>query len=149
MDTLDSREPFTFTEWLAALAREGHRVLAGSHAVPVRLWLQTVDGAVLHFLARGTRLTLREHRAADLTAMVLRSECDCEEHRTAGAGVRTVLRPGATPTASAVFDGARELGWTSVEAGFVDVAFAAEVLTALMTEIGRDVGRSAPGSAVA
>lgn len=139
----------TFAQWIAALSREGYGVLAASHAVPVQLWLQTGDGAVLHFLARGTRLTLRAYDEADLTALILRSECDCEEHRTAGAGVRTVLTPGAVPTAETAFDGATELGWTSVEAGLVDIAFAAEVFAALREEIGADAGRAASGAAVA
>ena len=136
---------FTFTDWVVDLSRRGFEVLGASHAVPIQLWMRGPGDAVLHFLARGTRLTLRRYDARDLTALILRSSCDCEEHRTAGAGVRTVLAPGAVPVAEAVFDGAAELGWRSFEAGRVEVAFAAEVLLDLLPEVG--VVR--PGTAVA
>ena len=135
----------SFTDWVADLARHGFEVLAATHAVPIQLWLRTADGAALHFLARGTRLTLRRYDERDLAALILRAACDCEEHRTAGAGVRTVLVPGAVPVAEAVFDGAAELGWRGYEAGRVDVWFAAEVFTGLLPE----VGVAGPDTAVA
>jgi hypothetical protein len=125
--TTTSQTSLTFTTWVAALSARGHSVLAASHAVPVQLWLRRHDGTVLHFLARGTRVTLRAYDAGSLTSLVLRSECDCEEHRTAGAGARTVLAPGAVPTAEVVFDGAETLGWTGYEAGLLDVGTAAEM----------------------
>lgn len=121
MDT----SPLTFGAWISGLTARGFTVLPSSHAVPVQLWLRDDSGRVLHFLARGTRLSLREYLASDLTGMILRSECDCAEHRTAGAGRRTVLVPGATPVAEATFDGERVLGWSSIEAGLLDVPSAA------------------------
>ena len=83
----------TFATWVADLSARGHTVLAATHAVPIQLWLREPGepGSVLHFLARGTTVTLRRYAPTDLTTLLLRSECDCEEHRTAGAGTRTVL----------------------------------------------------------
>lgn len=127
----------TFAAWTDGLRRRGFRVLAASHAVPVQLWLVTPDESALHLLARGTRLTLRRYASDDLTALVLRSECDCEEHRTAGAGVRTVLTPGAQPVTEVVFDGAAERGWRGCEAGLLDVASAASILDRLLEELAR------------
>lgn len=131
MDTPD----LTFNAWTTDLAARGFRVLAASHAVPVQLWLVTPDGSALHLLARGTRVTLRRYAASDLTALVLRSECDCEEHRTAGAGVRTVLAPDAWPVAEVVFDGATERGWRGCEAGLLDLASAAEIFEGLLADL--------------
>lgn len=133
--TTSSQTPFTFTAWVASLSARGHSVLAASHAVPIQLWLRRQDGSVLHFLARGTRVSLRQYDAADLTSLVLRSECDCEEHRTAGAGARTVLRPGSVPSAELVFDGAETLGWTGYEAGLLDVATAAGMFEEMSGEL--------------
>jgi hypothetical protein len=125
----------TFSTWTAALRSRGFAVLPASHAVPVQLWLRTPDGSALHFLARGTRLRLRRYAATDLAALLLRSECDCEEHRAAGAAVRTVLVTGATPSAEAVYDGAADRGWRGYEAGLVDVATAAEIFEDLLAVV--------------
>ena len=127
----------SFATWVADLSARGHAVLAASHAVPVQLWLREPGdrGTVLHYLARGTRVTLRRYAATDLTTLVLRAECDCEEHRTAGAGSRTVLTPGATPIATVVLDGAKEFGWSGAEAGLLDVATAAELFEGLRTAL--------------
>ncbi len=135
----------TFATWVADLSARGHAVLAASHAVPVQLWLREPGdhGTVLHYLARGTRVTLRRYAATDLTALVLRAECDCEEHRTAGAGSRTVLTPGATPVAEVVLDGAKEFGWSGAEAGLMDVATAAELFEELRTVLDDRAGRAA------
>ena len=143
MDTPD----LTFSTWTTDLSRRGFGVLAASHAVPVQLWLVTPDDTALHLLARGTRVTLRTYAASDLTAMVLRSECDCEEHRTAGAGVRTVLAPGAQPLTEVVFDGAAERGWRGCEAGLLDIASAAEILERLLASL--TAGAATPDAAVA
>jgi hypothetical protein len=123
----------TFATWVADLSARGHSVLAASHAVPVQLWLREPGdrGTVLHYLARGRRVTLRRYAATDLTTLVLRAECDCEEHRTAGAGSRTVLTPGATPIAAVVLDGAKEFGWTGAEAGLLDIPTAAALFEGL------------------
>jgi hypothetical protein len=123
--------PLTFRTWTAALSARGWTVLSPSHAVPVQLWLRAGDD-VWHFFARGTRLVLRRYDASDLTTMILRSECDCAEHRTAGAGHRTVLAPGAVPVDELGFDGRTTLGWSTYEAGLVDVPTAAGILESLM-----------------
>lgn len=133
--TTSSPSPLTFATWVAELSARGHAVLAASHAVPIQLWLRRADGSVLHFLARGTRVTLRQYDATDLTSLMLRSECDCEEHRTAGAGSRTVLAPGAVPAAEIVFDGAETLGWTGYEAGLLDVTTAAAMFEEMAAEL--------------
>jgi hypothetical protein len=122
--------PLTFTTWTAALTARGWTVLGPSHAVPVQLWLRSGD-TVLHFRAQGTRLVLRRYAASDLTALVLRSACDCAEHRTAGSGSRTVLAQGSTPLDEVVLDGRTAFGWTSYEAGLLDVPTAAGVFESL------------------
>ena len=66
---------------------------------------------------------------------MLRAECDCEEHRTAGAGSRTVLTPGAVPAAEVVFDGAAELGWSGIEAGRLDVPTAAAMFDEMLAQL--------------
>ena len=133
------QSPSAFAAWVSTLSARGFSVLAASHAVPVQLWLRTADGSVLHFLARGTRVTLRRYAGSDLTTLVLRSECDCEEHRTAGAGSRTVLNPGAAAAAEVVFDGAREFGWRGYEAGLLDIAGAAAMFDSMLEELGTEV----------
>jgi hypothetical protein len=130
---MDTTDP-TFAGWLDRLARTGHRVLH-SHAVPVQLWLSRPDGTVLHFLTRGTRIVLRSYAAADLVTLVLRSECDCPDHRSAGARGRLMLLPGATPLACAELDGAAEHGWRSVEATMLPVRQLAEVFDRLADEV--------------
>lgn len=125
-----------FAAWTQALAARGFVVLPASHAVPVELWLREPAGTVLHLRARGTTLALRRHAAADLTGLLLRAECDCAEHRTAGARARSVLRPGAVPLAEAVLDGADAFGWRGVEAGLLDVAGAAPLFDALLERLG-------------
>ncbi|HET6651594.1 MAG TPA: hypothetical protein VFH10_03065 [Nocardioides sp.] len=133
--TTISHTPLTFAAWVGALSARGYSVLAASHAVPIQLWLRRDDGTALHFLARGTRVSLRRYDASDLTSLVLRSECDCEEHRTAGAGSRTVLNPGAVPSGEVVFDGAEALGWTGYEAGLLDVATAASMFDEMSAQL--------------
>ena len=132
------RGRLTFARWTAGLAAEGFTVLGSSHAVPVQLWLRRgtgPDAEVLHLAARGTRVTLRRYAGSDLATLLLRAECDCAEHRAAGAAARTVLVTGATPSAEAVFDGAAELGWRGYQAGLVDVPTAAGLLTRLRAEL--------------
>ena len=133
--TTSSQSSLTFAAWVSTLSARGHSVLAASHAVPIQLWLRHPDGSVLHFMARGTRVTLRRYDGSDLTSLVLRSECDCEEHRTAGAGSRTVLTPGAVPAAEVVFDGAAELGWSGIEAGRLDVPTAAAMFDEMLAQL--------------
>jgi hypothetical protein len=126
-----------FTSWTADLARRGFGVLPASHAVPVELWAVPPGDprSVLHLRARGTRVVLRRYAASDLASAVLRSECDCAEHRTAGAGVRTVLVPGAVPTAEEEYDGARRNGWRSHEAGLMGVPAAAVLFEELLARL--------------
>lgn len=131
--------PLTFSTWTAALSARGWTVLSPSHAVPVQLWLLAPGTSdVLHLLARGTRVVLRRYDASDLTSMILRSECDCAEHRTAGAGTRTVLAPGAVPVEEVVLEGSVAFGWTSYEAGLLDVPTAAGILESLLARLGGD-----------
>lgn len=124
----------TFSAWTAALAERGLTVLPTSHAVPVQLWARDRAGA-LHFTAQGTTVRLRRYDASALTGLILRAECDCEEHRTAGAGRRTVLVPGAAPLAEQVIDGRDAFGWTGIEAGLLDVASAAVLFDRLLDRL--------------
>ena len=130
--------PLTFAAWTSALTIRGFTVLPSSHAVPIELWLRTQRGDVLHLRARGTRVVLRHYSAAALAGLILRSECDCEEHRTAGAATRTTLAPGAVPLAETVYDGAGELGWVGYQAGLLDVPSAAVLLDRLLPEVAPD-----------
>lgn len=110
-----SPRDLTWAAFTGDLAARGLTVLL-AHRVPVQLWLADGD-RVLHLLARGTRVTLRRYDRSDLVGLMLRSECDCAEHRTAGARMRVTLAPGAEPLAERVLDGAERYGWTGVEAG--------------------------------
>ncbi|HET7690555.1 MAG TPA: hypothetical protein VFK41_09265 [Nocardioidaceae bacterium] len=132
--------PLTFAAWSSSLTQRGFTVLPSSHAVPIELWLRTpFDGPlgneVLHLRARGTRVTLRRFSATALAGLILRSECDCEEHRTAGATTRTSLVPGAQPLAEVVYDGAADLGWVGYQAGLLDVPSASVLFDRLLAEI--------------
>ncbi|HSV40330.1 MAG TPA: hypothetical protein VLI04_16330 [Nocardioidaceae bacterium] len=127
--------PLTFAAWSASLTARGFTVLPSSHAVPIELWLRTPRNEVLHLRARGTSVTLRRFPAAALAGLILRSECDCEEHRTAGATTRTTLAPGAVPLAEATFDGAAELGWVGYQAGLLDVPSAAALFDRLLSDV--------------
>ena len=133
---LPSRSPsLSFRSWTERLRTAGLVVLPQSHAVPVDLWARDATGRVLHLRARGTRLVLRSYDPTDLTTVLLRAECDCAEHRTAGAAGRVVLTPGARPTAEAVYDGAAEAGWTGVAAGRLTAAEAAPLFEALLRRL--------------
>ena len=130
-----STSSLTFAAWTTALTERGFTVLPSSHAVPAQLWVREREGGVLHFTARGTAVTLRRYRGNDLTGMILRAECDCEEHRAAGAGQRTVLVPGATPLAEQVIDGRSEFGWSGIEAGLLDVPSASTLFDSLLADL--------------
>ena len=129
-----TKPTLTFAAWTRALTVRGLSVLPSSHAVPVQLWVRD-DPGVLHFAARGTRVWLRRYDASDLTGLILRSECDCEEHRSAGAAQRTVLRPGAVPVAERVIEGLTQFGWTGIEAGLLDVPTAAALFDRLLSDL--------------
>ena len=101
-----SSTTLSFPAWTRALAARGLTVLPASHAVPISLWLREPDpagdptgGRILHFSARGARFRFAAYRPSDLTTLILRSACDCEEHRTAGGAGRVVLNPGASSRA--------------------------------------------------
>lgn len=131
---------FDFTRWTRALGARGYTVLPTSHAVPVSLWLRDGDpwdGRVLHFYARGTRLCLAVYRPSDLTSLILRAACDCEEHRQAGATGRVVLNPGAAPLEVHELDGASVFGWHGHEAALLPLQDAAGIFESLLTRVAR------------
>jgi len=134
--------PLSFTAWTHGLSARGFSVLPSSHAVPVSLWLREHDPAgapaadrILHFTARGARFRLAAYRPSDLTTLILRSTCDCEEHRTAGGAGRVVLNPGAAPTEVHELDGVAVFGWTGHEAALVPVAEAAGIFESLLARV--------------
>jgi hypothetical protein len=133
--------PLSFTSWTRALLARGFTVLHASHAVPISLWLRETGAGdpavdrVLHFTARGARFRLAVHRPSDLTTLILRSACDCEEHRTAGGAGRVVLNPGAAPTEVHELDGAALFGWTGHEAALVPVPEAAGIFESLLSRV--------------
>ena len=104
--------------WHDVVTRRGLRVLPLSTVVPVDVWLADprVPSRVMRLLARGTTVRLLRYDSSDLSALLLRSECDCEEHRLAGAAGRLALRPGAEPLEEVSYDGAARHGWTGVAA---------------------------------
>lgn len=128
MSTMD------FASWTRALNTRGYGVLPSSHAVPVSLWLRDGD-RVLHFGARGTRLRLAAYRPSDLTTLMLRAACDCEEHRQAGATGRIVLNPGAQPVEVHELDGATVFGWRGHEAALLPLPDAAGILESLLSRL--------------
>jgi hypothetical protein len=95
-----------FTALTADLTGRGYAVLAASHAVPLELWLLPRDdpASVLHLRARGTSVVLRRHHARALATVELRSQCDCAEHRSAGAGTRTVIAADSAVLDEVVYD---------------------------------------------
>ena len=121
--------------WTDVLSAHGLRVLPQSQFVPIDAWL--VDprspGHLLRLVARGTRVRLASYDRSDLTTLLLRAECDCEEHRQAGAAGRPALRPGAAPVAETVYDGAQRHGWSGVEAGLLRPDDVAPLLDRLMS----------------
>ena len=123
--------------WAAVLSAHGLRVLPQSQLVPIDAWL--VDprspSRLLRLVARGTRVRLTAYDRSDLTTLLLRAECDCEEHRQAGAAGRPALRPGAVPVAESVYDGAQRDGWSGVEAGLLRPDDVAPLLDHLVTAL--------------
>ena len=137
--------PLNFPSWTRGLVARGYAVLPTSHAVPVSLWLHEDGGTgerVLHFAARGTKLRLVAYRPSDLTTLILRAECDCEEHRLAGATGRVVLNPGAEALEVHELDGAAVFGWTGHEAALLPLEQTAGLLETLLA-------RLSPGRALA
>jgi hypothetical protein len=129
---------FDFTRWTRSLGARGYAVLPSSHAVPVSLWLRDGDpreGRVLHFGARGTRLRLAVYEPSDLTTLILRAACDCEEHRQAGATGRVVLNPGAVALEVHELDGASVFGWRGHEAALLPLQDAAGIFESLVARV--------------
>lgn len=128
------------SSWTDVLSSRGLRALPHSRFVPLDVWL--VDprdpSQLLHLLARGTRVRLAAYDRSDLTTLLLRAECDCEEHRLAGASGRPALRPGVAPVVEAVYDGAERAGWTGVAAGLLRPDDAAPILDDLYVELLQD-----------
>jgi hypothetical protein len=125
--------PLTFATWSRALTARGYDVLPASHAVPVSLWIRDpAAGRVLHFAARGTRLRLHAYEPSDLTTLLLRAACDCEEHRLAGATGRVALNPGAVPLETHELDGAEVFGWTGHEAALLPLQETAGLFESLL-----------------
>lgn len=120
--------------WTDVLSARGLRVIPPSHLVPIDVWLVSArrPSRVLRVTARGTRVRLRVHDRSDLTTLLVRAECDCEEHRQAGAAGRPALRPGAAPAVELVHDGAARAGWTGVAAGLLRPDQAAPVIEELL-----------------
>jgi hypothetical protein len=138
--------PRTFADWTERLRADGFVVMPQSHAVPVDLWVRDPAGRVLHLRARGTRVALRAYESSDLTTVLLRAECDCAEHRTAGAAGRAVLAPGTEPVAEVEYDGASEAGWTGVAAGLLRVPEAAELFVLLSARLAEEAASSEAGA---
>ena len=128
------------TSWTDVTHRLGIRVLPHSRFVPVDAWLHDPrsPGRVLRLVARGTRVRLTAYDRGDLTTLLLRAECDCEEHRTAGASGRPALAPGSLPLAEAVYDGAARAGWSGVRAGLLRRDEVAPILVELWETLARD-----------
>lgn len=137
----------SFASWTRALRARGFGVLPASHAVPVSLWLYDGDmggGRVLHFTARGTRLTLTVWRPTDLTTLLLRAACDCAEHRQAGATGRAVVNPGAVPVERHELDGAEVFGWRGHEAALLPLQDAAGIFESLLARLRAHEVRAVP-----
>lgn len=127
------------TSWAHVLSAHGLRVLPQSQLVPIDAWLADprTPSRLLRLLARGTTVRLLLHDRSDLTTLLLRAECDCEEHRLAGAAGRPTLRPGVSPLAEVVYDGAARAGWTGVQAGLLRPDGVAPVLDELLGALQR------------
>jgi hypothetical protein len=125
--------PLAPPRWHDVVTRRGLRVLPHSTVVPIDVWLADprVPSRVVRLLARGTTVRLLSYDSSDLSALLLRSECDCEEHRLAGAAGRLVLRPGAEPLDEASYDGAARHGWTGVAAARLRLDEVAPILEEL------------------
>jgi hypothetical protein len=133
------------TSWAHVLSAHDLRVLPRTQLVPIDAWLADprTPARLLRLLARGTTVRLMAYDRSDLTTLLLRAECDCEEHRLAGAAGRSALRPDASPVAEVVFDGAERAGWTGVEAGLLRPDGVAPVLDELLGALAATTGSEA------
>ncbi len=128
----------TSTPWADVLNVHALRPLPASIFVPIDAWLADLrtPSRLLRLTARGTSVRLAAYDAGDVTTLLVRAECDCEEHRLAGAVGRPSLAPGATPLDQAVYDGAARAGWTGVAAGRLDRDEVAPILDELYAGVG-------------
>lgn len=132
------------------LRTAGLALLPASQRVPLTLVMRPFadDDTVLRLTARGTTVRLEAYAAGALTVALLRAECDCEEHRVAGAAHRTVLAPGAVPHAVGSIDGAERFGWTGIEAALLGPDAVAPLLEELLGRLAQSpVATGRAGSA--
>lgn len=125
----------------SALHTAGLALLPASERVPLTLLLRPSttdahpDPRLLRLTARGTTVRLEAYDAADLTVALLRAECDCQEHRAAGAAYRSMLAPGAVPTSSVAIDGTQRFGWRAIEAAMLGPDDVAPLLVELLDRL--------------
>ncbi|ONH25826.1 hypothetical protein [Pseudofrankia asymbiotica] len=141
----------TFEAWLARLRNDGYLLCPASTAVPVELRAVRPDGWGLHLCCRGVRVQLGLYRPGRPAWQVPLWDRDVLpedalelwEHRPlppAGMDMREGTRivfSGAhqTPDYLVVFDGGRERGWRSYEAGLLRPGDAAEIFAALLADV--------------
>jgi hypothetical protein len=127
-----------FASWARALSARGLQVVPPSHQVPVMLWALLPDGGALHFQCRGTTVTLSTYAESALVLVEPEPVCGCGCGMIAKAPrapPRLALRDSARPDQTAIFDGAAERGWRTVEAGRLRVAEAAEIFEDLLARL--------------
>ncbi|GAB3432519.1 hypothetical protein [Flindersiella endophytica] len=127
-----------FAAWARALSARGLQVVPPSHQVPVVLWALLPDGGALHFQCRGTTVTLSIYAESALMLLEPESLCGCGCGMIAKAPAtppRLALRDAVGPDQTAVFDGAAERGWRTVEAGRLRVDEAAELFEQLLAKL--------------
>lgn len=135
-----------FAAWARALSARGLQVVPPSHQVPVVLWALLPDGGALHFQCRGTTVSLSIYAESALVLLEPESVCGCGCGMIAKAPAtppRLALRDGTSPDQTAVYDGAAERGWRTVEAGRLRVSEAAELFEQLLAQL-RPVEFAAP-----
>jgi hypothetical protein len=135
--------------WADELGRRGVRVLPPTTAVPVELYGLLPDGRALHFLCRGTSVSLRLYAAADVALAVGVREAVVTELPVTGevwlplaemVGAPGLAAPGravftGAPVASAGLDGRARFGWTGHEAGLLRGASALPLFVELLDSL--------------
>jgi hypothetical protein len=146
-----------FQQWTARLRAQGWRICPSSTGVPVDLRGLLPDGRGFHLSCRGVRVHLAVYRPGracwhvPVVADISRPEEAISEweHRPLDGvgdpppGTQLVF-DGPAPDSHAVWDGARERGWTSYEAGLLRPAEAAAHFTSLLTMLEPRVPAQAP-----
>ncbi|MGF7237684.1 MAG: hypothetical protein ACQSGP_22385, partial [Frankia sp.] len=134
-----------FPQWTARMQAQGCRICPSSTGVPVDLRGLFPDGRGFHLLCRGVCVRLavyRPGRARWQVPVVAGADRPEEafadwEHRPVDAvaepspGTMLVF-DGLSPDAQAVWDGARERGWNSYEAGLLRTPEAAAHFVTLL-----------------